>query len=143
MTAEQVFSFSNLVAVIGWAVLALGGPRRWAAGLVSGLAIPLLLAVLYLALIAARWGGASGGFGSLVEVAQLFADPWLLLAGWVHYLAFDLFIGSWEVRDAARHGISHLFVVPCLVLTFLFGPIGLLLYFALRAGLARSVAVAD
>ena len=52
--------------------------------------------------------------------------------GWTHYLAFDLFIGGWEVRDAQSRGISHLLVVPALVLTFLFGPAGLLLYLAVR-----------
>jgi hypothetical protein len=65
----------------------------------------------------------------------------VLLAGWIHYLAFDLFVGSWEVRDAQRVGIHHLFVVPCLVLTVLFGPIGLLLYLLLRAALRRRLAV--
>lgn len=68
---------------------------------------------------------------------------WLLLAGWVHYLAFDLFIGSWEVRDAQRHGLSHLLVVPCLALTFLFGPVGLLLYLGLRGATRLSVLVDD
>ena len=70
---------------------------------------------------------------------SLFANPWLLLAGWVHYLAFDLFIGAWQVRDAKRTGLSHLLVVPCLVLTFLFGPIGLLLYLALRVILSKGL----
>ena len=56
-----------------------------------------------------------------------------LLAGWVHYLVFDLFVGSWEVSDARRLGIPHLFVVPCLILTFLLGPCGLLLYLAVRS----------
>jgi hypothetical protein len=56
----------------------------------------------------------------------------MLLAGWIHYLAFDLFIGSWEVRDAQRLGLNHLLVIPCLALTFLFGPIGLMLYFLIR-----------
>lgn len=53
-------------------------------------------------------------------------------AGWTHYLAFDLFIGGWEVRDARQRGIPHLLVVPVLVLTFLVGPAGLLLYLAIR-----------
>jgi hypothetical protein len=74
-------------------------------------------------------------------VQKLFADPWLLLAGWVHYLVFDLFIGSWEVRDAGRLGIPHLLVVPCLVLSFLFGPAGLLLYGIVRAVRTRRVLV--
>ena len=57
----------------------------------------------------------------------------MLLAGWIHYLAFDLLIGSWEVRDARELGIPHLFVVPCLFLTFMFGPAGWLLYRGVRA----------
>lgn len=56
----------------------------------------------------------------------------MLLAGWVHYLAFDLFVGTWEVQDAVKNSVSHLLVIPCLLLTFLFGPIGLLSYFAVR-----------
>ena len=59
--------------------------------------------------------------------------PWLLLAGWIHYLAFDLFVGSWEVRDAQERGIPHLAVVPCLLLTFMFGPAGWFLYNLVRA----------
>ena len=66
------------------------------------------------------------------DVAALFRNPWALLAGWAHYLAFDLFIGGWQVRDAQRRRIPHPFVVPALVLTFLFGPAGLLLYLAIR-----------
>jgi hypothetical protein len=93
------------------------------------------------ALIAARWAGAEGGFSSLEDVRRLFADPYLLLAGWVHYLAFDLFVGAWEVRDAQRLGIPHLLVVPCLVLTFLFGPAGLLLYGIVRAVRTRRIVI--
>ena len=72
---------------------------------------------------------------------MLFANPFALLAGWVHYLAFDLFIGAWEVRDAQQHQVPHLAVVPCLLLTFLFGPAGLLLYFVLRYALRRQLSL--
>ncbi len=105
--------------------------------------IPLALALVYLWLVATTFGRTPGGFGSLAEVSLLFRSERALLAGWIHYLAFDLFIGSWEVRDSARVGLRHLLVVPCLVLTFLFGPAGLLLYFALRAGLRRKVALGE
>jgi hypothetical protein len=132
MTAEQMFSICNLIAMAGWLILIFAGKRRWAAPLVAGAILPLLLAIVYGVLVIGHWGESQGGFGSLAGVAALFTNPWLLLAGWIHYLAFDLFIGSWQVRDAARNGISHWWVVPCLVLTFLFGPIGLLLYSILR-----------
>ena len=139
MTAEQVFSIANTIALLGWVVLAVFGPRRWAAPLVTGAILPLLFAVLYAGLIAVNIGKTEGSFSTLAGVAMLFSNPWLLLAGWVHYLAFDLFIGSWEVRDARSHSIPHWMVIPCLALTFFFGPVGLLLYFVLRFARTRSV----
>ncbi len=61
-----------------------------------------------------------------------------VVAGWIHYLVFDLFVGAWEVRDARRRGVNHLAVVPCLLLTLLLGPIGLMLYLAIRAGTGKG-----
>lgn len=132
MPAETLFSICGALALIGWLLLIVAPRWKWTAQLVTAVLIPVLLGLVYLYLIATNLRGAEGGFGSLAEVARLFQNPRLLLAGWVHYLAFDLFIGAWEVRDAQRLDINHLLVVPCLILTFLLGPIGLLLYFALR-----------
>ncbi len=140
MTADQVFSIANNVALLGWLLLIVLGPRRWVAPLVTGAILPLLFGILYAPLIAAHWSETpGGGFGSLSQVATLFSNRWLLLAGWVHYLAFDLFVGSWQVRDARAHRISHWLVIPCLILTFLFGPAGLLLYFILRLARVRTL----
>jgi Domain of unknown function (DUF4281) len=128
MTAEQLFSLCNLTALAGW-ILMIALPRwRWTARIVLSGLIPLLLSLVYLVLIASTFGRAEGGFSSLAEVAKLFRNDWVLLGGWVHYLVFDLFIGSWELRDAQKHGISHWLLIPCLLLTFMFGPIGFLLY---------------
>ena len=132
MTAEQVFSIANLLAVAGWLVLIVAGRVRWVPSLVTGAIVPLLFALFYTFLIAAHWGERTGGFGTLAQVHALFTNDWLLLAGWVHYLAFDLFIGSWQVRDAQQHKIPHLLLIPGLILTFMFGPIGLLLYCIIR-----------
>lgn len=74
-----------------------------------------------------------GGFSSLSSVALLFQNRGMLLAGWVHYLAFDLFVGSWEVRDSRAAEIRHYLIVPCLLLTFLFGPAGWVLYLLIRS----------
>jgi len=140
MTAEQVFSLANTTALLGWLLLVILGPRRWVAPFITGAILPLLFAVLYASLLAAHWGDTpGGGFGSLAQVSALFSNRWLLLAGWVHYLAFDLFIGSWQVRDARTNGIPHWFVIPCLILTFLLGPTGLLLYFVVRVARIRSL----
>jgi len=139
MTAEQVFSVANLMAIAGWLILIVAGRVRYMASLVTGAILPLLFAVLYSFLIATHWGEKTGGFGTLAQVHALFSNDWLLLAGWVHYLAFDLFVGSWQVRDAQKHGISHLLVIPGLILTFMFGPIGLLLYCIVRLFRIRTL----
>jgi hypothetical protein len=138
MTAEQLFKLCNLAAMAGWLMLVFAGRARWAARLVTGMLIPALLAVVYVAVLGLHWGESKGGFGTLEAVMLLFTNRWLVLGGWVHYLAFDLFIGSWEVRDSARLGISHLLVIPCLLLTFLFGPAGLLCYLVLRTMRVRA-----
>ena len=132
MKAEQIFSIANLIAMLSWIILA-AAPRFAATRkiILSG-AIPLLLSVAYSILIVLFFGRADGGFDSLASVMKLFTNEWAALAGWIHYLAFDLFVGAWEVKDAQARGISHWFVIPCLVLTFLFGPIGFLLYNILR-----------
>lgn len=132
MNPDQLFRICNLVALAGWLLLIVAGRRRWASGLVTGFIIPSALALVYIALVALHWGETPGGFGTLDGVASLFTNRWMLLAGWIHYLAFDLFIGSWEVRDARERKIPHLLVVPALALTFLFGPAGLVLYFLIR-----------
>lgn len=132
MTAEQLFRISNLLAVAGWLILICGGRVRRVSSLLTGVIVPLMFAVLYTGLILTHWSERAGGFGTLAEVHALFSNDWLLLAGWVHYLAFDLFVGSWQVRDARQRGVPYLLVVPCLIVTFLFGPIGFLLYCLVR-----------
>ena len=132
MTAESLFSIAGLLVLPGWVLLVFLPRWSWTQRVAAGI-LPLVLGLGYLVLIAANFGKAQGGFGSLGQVSQLFQNPYLLLAGWIHYLAFDLFTGAWEVRDAARLRISHALVIPCLVLTFLFGPIGLLTWFLIRA----------
>ena len=138
MPLEQIFSMATLLAMIGWLILAIL-PKQPVMQIVSGVIIPLVLSVGYLFLIAQNLRGAEGGFGSLADVATLFQKQELLLAGWIHYLAFDLFIGAWETRDAQRNGIPHLVVIPCLIMTFMLGPIGLLFYFAIRTAKTRGV----
>ena len=140
MDLERIFSVASVIATVGWLFLIVV-PKRPLALHVAGVFFPLLLALMYLYFIAMHIRGAEGGFGSLADVAMLFQRRELLLAGWIHYLCFDLFIGAWEVRDSQRNGIPHLVVIPCLIMTFMLGPIGLLFYFAIRSAKLRSVNV--
>lgn len=138
MALETVFSTAGMIAAVGWLLLVLL-PKQRMAQTVAGIVLPLVLSALYLFLIVRNFSGAPGGFGSLADVALLFSRSELLLAGWVHYLAFDLFIGAWEIRDSQRHQIPHLVMIPCLVMTFMLGPIGLLFYMAIRTAKIRKL----
>ncbi|MBC8058781.1 MAG: DUF4281 domain-containing protein [Rhizobiales bacterium] len=131
-----LFSSANLVAMLCWLVLAAAPlmprhrERLWR---LAGLWTPLLMSAGYLVLVASVWGRIDGGFGSIAAVRTLFQNDTMLLAGWVHYLAFDLFVGGWIVRAAREAGMAHLAVLPLLPVTLLFGPVGFLLFVALRA----------
>ena len=140
MDIELIFSVAGIINVLGWLLLAIL-PRQPMAQRIAGIVLPLILSAVYLVLIVLHLQGAEGGYGSLADVAALFKKPELLLAGWIHYLAFDLFIGAWEIRDSHRHGIPHLVMIPCLLMTFILGPIGLLFYFAIRTAKTRSLAI--
>jgi hypothetical protein len=132
VTPEQVFSIANLIATAAWLALVILPGRRWVTEIVTSAAVPMLLAVVYVGIVATTFGRTPGGFSTLSAVATLFSNPWALLAGWIHYLAFDLLVGTWEAEDARERGVPHLVLVPCLILTFLFGPAGWLQYRGVR-----------
>lgn len=134
MSLETVFSLCSGVALLGWIGLVVA--PRWALtrDIIPSVLAPLLLGSIYASLMLAFSNEApsEGGFNTLESVKVLFGVDGLLLAGWIHYLAFDLFVGGWIVRDSQEHEISHLLVVPCLFFTLMTGPFGLLIYLGLR-----------
>jgi hypothetical protein len=140
MPWETVYSGLNGLAIIGWLALAFAPFSRntllWTA---RGIALLLALAYLYM-LFFTTVSVKGGGFGTLAAVQALFTMPPNVMLGWTHYLAFDLFIGSWEVEDSGRRGVPHWLVLPCLVATLMVGPVGLLLYFVARTFARRRQA---
>jgi hypothetical protein len=143
MTAELIFTIATWGVLPGWLLLAVAPRWSWTDRLVHSALIPGVLGLLYAWLFAqgAFFGEGvpdGAGFGSLAAVMLFFTVPEAVVAGWVHYLVFDLFIGAWIVRDAGRRGIPHVFVLICLPFALLTGPIGLLLYLILRLALNRG-----
>lgn len=134
MSLERAFDCSSTAALLAWLLLLAGlavrdGAARRALLLAGGRAAPVLLAVVYAVLLVLHWRSApEGGFGSLNAVAQLFQSRGKLLAGWIHFLAFDLLVGRGLIDHALKAGHSRWLLLPCLPLTFWFGPAGLLLY---------------
>ena len=127
MDWTSLFSLMNTLAVVGWLVLMLA-PRGWTAlGIVPRLVVPGAIALIYTALMGAHFADAGGGFGSIAEVRMLFTSDPVLVAGWGHYLAFDLLIGVLLAERLDRVGVTRLLQIPVLLATFMFGPAGWLL----------------
>jgi hypothetical protein len=136
---ELAFRLAHLPALAGWLALILA-PRR-AGAVTFARAAAVLIALFYLVLFlwAAEAAAPLAADYSLRGVGGFFSDTRLLLLGWVHYLAFDLWVGSWETEEAARIGMSRALLVPSLLLTLMLGPLGLLLFLALRAAHGRRL----
>lgn len=141
MSAAEMFQAGNMLALAGWVVL-IFLPRRWRIAWIPRFIIPGVLSLAYAPLILPAFfgGGGEGGYDTIAAVRALFANDNALVAGWLHYLAFDLFIGGWIAVEADRAGISRILQAPILLATFMFGPIGLILFFLTRGLSAGLVA---
>ena len=137
---DTVYLAGNLVAAVLWAALLASlfwsgsRPTIWR---LTGIVAPALFAVAYIALLVAAPEVEGGGFSSAREVAALFANPVFLNAGWFHYLAFDLFVGTWIAREGLAARVPGWALAPCLLLTFLVGPAGFLLFLVVRLAFSR------
>jgi hypothetical protein len=131
---ELMFKAAHVVVLVGWVALVFAPLRRSALIGIARLA-SALLAGLYTIIFLASASEASvlAINYSLEGIGTFFADPALRLLGWVHYLAFDLWVGTWEAEEADRIGLPHAILIASLVLTFLLGPVGLLVFLLARA----------
>jgi Domain of unknown function (DUF4281) len=139
MNFELIFAVANTAALICWVALIFF--PRWPFLLMmmrSGIILALSLAYTVIVLIY-FFRVQGGGFSSISEVRTLFMSDPVLVAGWLHYLAFDLFVGLWIVAEAQKIQMSRLIQGPILLLTFMFGPAGLLSFIITRQIFQKSV----
>jgi hypothetical protein len=129
MNWETLFGLAGNLALAGWLALICLPRRPWLIRLLR-FGVVGVLSALYSSLVFVYFFRVSGGFGSLAAVKTLFASDPVLLAGWVHYLAFDLFVGVWLAARLDAQRLSRWLQAPILAATFVFGPLGLLLGFA-------------
>lgn len=132
MRPEKVFRIVNLIAIFPWLLMMILPKADITKSIINSNIFPLGLALVYAFYIAMTFGKSGGSFMTLAGVEKLFSKREVLLAGWVHYLVFDLFVGAWEWRDALQHDISQWILTLCLVMTSMFGPVGYLVYFVVR-----------
>ena len=134
MTTSDVFSIVNVVAMPMWILMIFLPNWKVTRFLVDYKLIPLLLSLVYVHYIAnSMLSGSEMDFGSLESVMQLFTVENAVLAGWVHYLVFDLVVGMWLLDENKTLKIHPIIMAPCLLGTFMFGPFGFLLFMGIRA----------
>ncbi|MGB3455918.1 MAG: ABA4-like family protein [Litorimonas sp.] len=134
---QTLLDLMHMAVLPAWALLIVAPRWRWTDRLVHSGFYPVVLGLAYVALLAATLVSGAGSdagvdFSTVQGIASIFDHPLGVLTGWVHFLVFDLFVGMWIGRDARRQGLSHWLVAPCILFAFLAGPLGLLLYFAVR-----------
>ena len=138
---ETWFIGAHAVALVGWiALFALPWiGRRRAVLTARWAAVPLCLLYLLFLFTHLKAIPTDSGY-TLAAISRFFDKPVLLLVGWIHYLVLDLWVGSWEAEHSEGAGVPHALLLPCLLATFMIGPLGLLLYLGVAAA-RRSKAV--
>ena len=134
MQTADVFSIVNLIAMPMWLLMIVLPKWKGTRFLIDYKVIPIVLASVYLLyIIRSVTGGGSFDFGSLESVMALFTQEEAVLAGWVHYLCFDLLVGMWIVNQNKSLKIHPILIGLCLVGTFMLGPVGFLLFMLFRS----------
>ncbi len=134
MNPDQLFSIANTYALIGWLLLFFAPRWKWTSRIIYGAIITVVSAAYVFLLLTITSNFNFSDFASLSGVVDLFKSPRAVLVGWLHYIAFDIFVGHWVCMNAQKHGIHHLLVVPCIFFCLMLGPTGLLMYLLLRWG---------
>ena len=133
MPYETLFTVANALAALCWLPLLLAPRSGFTKRYTSTPLAPMAFAVVYAALVGVMLtADGDGGMDSLASLRRGFESDAVLLLAWVHYLSFDMMVGFWMSRDSRRLELSPWLVLPCLVFTLMLGPVGLLLYTALR-----------
>lgn len=133
MTADSFYGYASILIFIPWLLLIVAPRGRYTEPVAFGSALLLSIAAAWFTFSFLTDGEQNGSLLSLEGLKNLFRNQAMLLTGWFNYLSFSLLVGIWQVHDARQEKLSHLVVVPGLVLTMLAGPAGLLVYLVVRA----------
>jgi len=125
-----LFNVCNTGILLCWGMLLFFPKMKLSRSIRTYPWVPLVISIAYLYFLGAAGGLGEADFSTLEGITGLFkkATPASAAAGWMHYLAFDFWMGCWIVEHRIKRGIPQWVVVPSLVGTFLLGPIGVLIY---------------
>ena len=142
-TFEVIYLWANLIVLPLWILLIFLPSSNLSKVLINSITIPLLFSIAYIYaayqifLLEIPIYNAFNLYQGLDELYALFADEGFLLIFWLHFLAINLFVGSWIARDGVRNNIGKKIIFLPLIITYFTGPLGLLLYWIIRMLFAR------
>ncbi len=139
---ETLFQLSNLLVMPFWLLMILLPHWRWTKRIMGSLWTVVPAALLYAVLVLPDFLALLGDLASpsLAIISTLLGTPEGATIGWVHFLAFDIFVGRWAYLDSRNQGFTAWLVSPILFFVLMFGPLGLLLYLGARALWLRQAA---
>lgn len=141
MTPESVFKIANSIAFFSWIYLIVVARLTPSVFRIVRYAVPILFAIVYVTALSLSAPNEDAGFQTLAQVTSLFTRPWAVVGGWLHYLTFDFFVGCWILEKSQSEGIKHRWIVIPMIFTFLFGPVGLLLFLSLLGVFRKKRAI--
>lgn len=132
MNYSQAFQLVNLIALLTWLLLIFLPRMKYTKRIAFGFTI-FILSIVYSWMVFSTFQMDDfKEFSSLKGLMSLFQNEQAVLLGWIHYLTFDLMVGIYILENGQKANIKHIFLVPCLGFTFMFGPAGLLIYRIIR-----------
>lgn len=138
MDTSVTFQIVNTIVLPAWLILIFFPKKTWRNPVIYAFA--MLMAVVYLYYVATSLGDLDmESFSTLEGIKAMFTTDVAVLTGWVHYLVFDLLVGNWILNNSQKHKINHYLIIPCLLLCFMFGPVGYLLYSVIKLVQVRTL----
>ena len=138
LSPELMFKIVNALVLPFWAILIFLPQKKWRNTAIY--AFCMFMSVIYVVYVLMGISQLDmDSFGSIEGIKNLFSQDEAVVGGWIHYLTFDLLVGNWIVNQSIKHNMKYLLVIPCLLLCFMFGPAGYLLFSLVKLGKVKSL----
>ena len=148
-TIEIVYLWLNIGVIPFWLVLIFFPNSKLGSIFVSSIFPIFILSGAYVYIVYKSFLG-SYDFDSnfslylgMGELSELFSNREFLIIFWIHFLAINLFCGSWMSRDASKFAISKYIMFFPLVITYFIGPLGVFIYWIIRMFYAKRLSLYD
>ena len=130
MLYETIFNIFNSGILLFWMLLLFFPEQSITQKVTAYPWVPLVIAFGYIYFIGMTSGTFSSDFTSLNGLTEMFqnANPQGVAAGWLHYLAFDFWVGCWMLKNSQEKGVKHLWMLVPMLFTFMLGPVGIIIY---------------